>query len=143
MDKSVVINELQRVASLLDAKHVSRSAFARHGNLSTAVVEATFGSWNEAIAAAGLIPLPQGGFPKSEERRLERLHYAGTHEIGDISDELLLEDLVRLANKLGRRPSGNQIAAKGKYGRDIYQRRWKSVSAAYEAAINAGMVKGD
>ena len=47
--------------------------FTRHGTISSAAVEATFGSWNEAIEATGLTPLPQGGLPKSEQRRMERL----------------------------------------------------------------------
>jgi hypothetical protein len=52
-----------------------------------------------------------------------------------VSDEALLEDLVRLGKELGRRPSGSQITAKGKFGKDMYQKRWGTVSHAYEVAL--------
>jgi hypothetical protein len=113
---------------------VSRSTFDKHGTISTAVVEATFGSWNEAITAAGLIPLPQGGLPKAEERRLERLGRTATSSTVAVSDDELLADLLRLADELGRRPSGNQVAAKGKFSRDAYQKRWGSIEAAFAIA---------
>jgi len=140
MEKEPVVAELQRVAASIRSRTLSRSTFDKHGTISTAVVEATFGSWNEAIVAAGLVPLPQGGLPKAEERRLERLGRTATsHTIG-VSDDELLADLLRLAAELGRRPSGNQVAAKGKFSRDAYQKRWGSIEAAYVVATR-GSVK--
>jgi hypothetical protein len=136
MDHPTIIAELQRVAALLDTRTLSRSRFAEHGTVSTGAVEAAFGSWNEAIIAAGLTPLPSGGIPKAEERRLERLAAAPFGAApARISDDELLADLLRVAALLGRRPSGNQIAAKGKYSHDLYQRRWGSMAKAYEAAL--------
>ena len=137
MDKTTIIDELQRVARLLNRRSVSRSAFQKHATLSSAVVEETFGSWNEAIVAAGLLPLPQGGLPRAEQRRLERVANPSTagYDSGRIPDQELLSELLRLAKELGRRPSGNQIAAKGRYHPTVYQRRWGSVAAAYELAL--------
>lgn len=134
MDKASTVAELQRVAAHVNSRTLSRSVFAKHGTISSAAVEATFGSWNEAIAAAGLTPLPQGGLPKAEERRLERLGRPGATSTAAVSDDELLADLLRLASELGRRPSGNQVTAKGKFSRDAYQRRWGSVEAAYIVA---------
>ena len=137
MNRAAIIDELRRVATVVDSQSVSRSQFQRHATISTTAVEQSFGSWNEAIVAADLIPLPQGGIPKAEQRRLERLATppaAGTSS-GRIPDNFLLDDLLRLARELGRRPSGNQVAAKGKYSLTVYQRRWGSVSAAYEVAL--------
>lgn len=135
MDQDVAIAELKRVASELKTTFLSRSLFAAHANISAATIEATFGSWNEAIVAAGLVPLPQGGLPKSEQRRLERLgKYSGVSQIQGVTDDELLDDLWRLARELGRRPSGNQIGAKGRYGKDVYLKRWGTWAAAYEAA---------
>jgi hypothetical protein len=138
MDKAMVIAELQRVAQLLDTDCLSRSEFQKHGTISSAGVEKTFGSWNEAIQAAGLVPLPQGGIPKDERRRLERLEDQPTADSSSnrIPDDDLLQDLLRLADELGRRPSGNQVAAKGKYDPTVYRRRWGSIAAAFEIAEN-------
>jgi len=138
MDKEAAVGDLKRVATELKARSLSRSLYEQHGTIASATIEATFGSWNEAVVAAGLIPLPQGGLPKTEARRQERLNRVASQPIGEVSDSELLDDLCRLAKEIGRRPSGNQIAAKGKYGRDIYQRRWGSVAKAYEVAVARG-----
>ena len=139
MDKTTIIAELQRVAQALNRRSVSRSMFKHQATISTGVVEETFGSWNEAVTAAGLLPLPQGGIPKDEQRRFERLTQppASVSATGRIADEELLDELLRLAKDLGRRPSGNQIAAKGRYHPTVYQRRWGTVEAAYKAALAA------
>ena len=128
MDKETMVEELRRVASSLESEYLSRSMFQRHATISSGAVERVFGSWNEGILAAGLKPLPPGGIPKSDLRRLERITDPSTTSLegGRISDEELLEDLRRLARELGRRPSGNQIAAKGKYDPTVYKRRWVS-----------------
>lgn len=140
MQKDLVIEELRRVAGLIDSKSVSRSQFVTHASISSAAVEQAFGSWNEAIRAAGLIPLPQGGTPKDERWRLQRVTNPVTAGLGRgrIPDEELLADLLRLARELGRRPSGNQVAARGKCNPTVYQRRWGSIAAAYEAALKMG-----
>lgn len=139
MERAVAIEELQRVAALLDARFLSRSTFEKHATISSATIEATFGSWNEAIVAAGLVPLPPGGLPKAERRRVERLaRQSISSPLQGISDEDLLDDLVRLADELGRRPSGNQVTAKGKFSREAYQKRWGSISRAYDAARTRG-----
>lgn len=140
MQKDLVVEELRRVASLIDSKSVSRSQFVAHATISSAAVEQAFGSWNEAIRAAGLVPLAQGGTPKDERRRLQRVTNPATAGVGRgrIPDEELLIDLLRLAKDLGRRPSGNQVAARGKYNPTVYQRRWGSIAAAYEVALKTG-----
>jgi hypothetical protein len=140
MKETAVIEELQRVAELMDSRCVSRSQFQLHATISSAAVEETFGSWNEAIVAAGLTPLPQGGMPRVEQRRLERIASPPTAGSGGgrIPDEALLDELLRVAKVLGRRPSGNQLAAKGSYSPTVYQRRWGSVAKAYEVALKRG-----
>src|SRR5262245_39920308 len=123
MNKSEVIAELQRVAKFVDSQSISRSTFKKHADLSTSLFESTFGTWNEAIVAAGLLPLSPGGTPRSEKRRLERLGSPSTSPASSkISDVELLNDLARLAKELGKRPSINQVAAKGKYSPAVYQR---------------------
>jgi hypothetical protein len=140
MEKATIIEELQRVATVLNRRSVSRSAFEKHATISSKTVEETFGTWNEGIVAAGLMPLPQGGMPKDEQRRYERVANPPTAGLGGgrIPDGELLDELVRLARELGRRPSGNQVAAKGRFHPTVYQRRWGSVAAAYKAALERG-----
>ncbi len=137
MEKELIVEELRRIADVIHARSVSRSQFEAHATISSAAVEQAFGSWNEAVRAAGLIPLPQGGTPKDERWRLQRLSNPTTGGVGRIPDDDLLADLLRLAKELGRRPSGNQVAAKGRFNPSVYQRRWGSISAAYEAALKA------
>lgn len=137
MDKTVAIEELRRVAALLSTQVLSRSTYQQHGTISSGAIEKTFGSWNEAILAAGLTPVPQGGQPKAERHRMQRVQNPPTAGSTPtrIPDDELLDELIRLAKELGRRPSGNQVAAKGKYDSTVYQRRWGSIAAAYERAI--------
>jgi hypothetical protein len=135
MNREVVIAELRRVAKSLDIDCLSRGTFQQHSTMSSSGVERTFGSWNEAIAAAGLKALPPGGMPRDEIRRMERLDNPPPNlHNGQVSDDELLEDLIRLARELGRRPSGNQIAAKGKFDPTVYKKRWVTVAAAYAEA---------
>ena len=54
-----LIKELQRVATLLNNDTLVRSEFAKHGKYGTATIEKRFGSWNGAVALAGLNPLRQ------------------------------------------------------------------------------------
>ena len=135
MEKELVVAELKRVAEELKRRSLSRSLFDKHATIASATVEASFGTWNEAIAAAGLVPLPQGGLPKSENRRLERVGRIASTGNEMASDDELLDDLCRIADLTGRRPTGNQVTAKGKFGRDVYQRKWGSIANAYEVAL--------
>ena len=136
MDKATILEELRRVAGLLESEYLSRTMHQKHGTISSGAAEREFGSWNEAIVAAGLKPLPPTGIPKEERRRLERLTAPppANSSVGRIPDEELLDELLRLERELGRRPSGNQISAKGKYDPTVYKRRWGSVAEAYKAA---------
>jgi hypothetical protein len=140
MEKDQAVEELRRVAELIDSKSVSRSRFEKHATISGRTVEETFGSWNEALRCAGLVPLPPGGTPRDDRWRVERVTNPATAGLGRgrIPDEELLTDLLRLAKELGRRPSGNQIAAKGKFNPTVYKRRWGSIAVAYEAALKTG-----
>lgn len=138
MNKNEVIAELQRVARLFDTRSISRNLFQKHAAMSASAVEQTFGTWNEAVAAAGLVPHPPGGMPRDEQRRLDRIANppVGSVSPGRIPDDELLKILIRLAGELGKRPSANQIAAKGKYHPTVYARRWGTVAKAYEAALD-------
>ena len=135
--KIAMIDDLRRVAGELATDRLGRSQYKGRGTFSSTAVEKSFGTWNDAILAAGLTPLPQGGIPKSERQRVERLDRGPFPELGPYaaSDDELLQELIRLKKLLGRRPSENQITARGKYPLVIYRRKWRTVKAAFERAV--------
>lgn len=73
-----------------------------------------FGSWNDALEAAGLEP----------------------RKPGRVSEEKLLADLHRLRDELGTQPVANDIRERGKYSLATYQRRFGSWSGAKDAAFD-------
>ena len=109
MDMQQVIGELQRVALLLGKDAVARTEFARHGSFSSSVVERTFGSWNSAIEAAGLMPV----------MRFRRL-----------SDDTLRDEFLRVSDLLGTPPTRAQCAANSEFSPTNYDRRFGRWSVA-------------
>jgi len=71
-----------------------------------------FGSWNEALDAAGL--------DRRQDYRLDKV--------------TLLEELVRLARELGRVPSGTDMDEQGQFSSAPYRRHWRDWQAALSAA---------
>jgi len=105
-----VIQELQRVAKALGKNSLARSEFGRHGGrFSTSTVEKTFGSWNGAIEAAGLLPTTR---------------YRG------LPDDDLLREFERVSTLLGRIPTRSQFAAHSQLSTGVYDRRFGKWSAA-------------
>jgi hypothetical protein len=90
-----------------------------HGTIGLTTVRYHFGTWNQAIKAAGLRPVEPGVHAK---RRI-------------ISDETLLEEIIRPKRELGKRPTDSELSAKGKFSITPYRDRWGSLKAAYEKAI--------
>lgn len=82
------------------------------GPASAATYKRRFGSWNEALRAAGLAV--------NRER--------------DISVDDLLEEIRRLADDLGRVPMAVDVREEGRYSLDPYVDRFDSWSAALVAA---------
>jgi hypothetical protein len=104
---------------MLGVDRLSSNEFDKHhklGGLSTAGYQ--FGSWNRAVKAAGLQPYETGG-----------------NKVGPkISDQELLEEIIRLHHELSKRPSEKEMARFGKYSPKPYRDRWGSWSAAQTAA---------
>ena len=112
------IDEIQRVAKFLNVDQLSKRDFDRHhklGGVSTAGYQ--FGSWNEAVKAAGLIPYPSRG-----------------GRVSVISDQELLEEIIRLHKQLGEPPSERKMAALGIYSPKPYNQRWGTFTKARDAA---------
>jgi len=86
-----------------------------HGRYWSKVYRDRFGSWDDALDAAGLDPIDLGA-----NRR--------------VSDDKLLAALERLAEKQGDTPTMADMAAKGGYSPTTYQRHFGSWNAALDAA---------
>lgn len=108
-----LIAELKRLAEKLE-RPPSAADMKTVGEYSTDAYRNHFGSWNNAVEAAGFDPTPEGG---------ERLH----------RDELI-EELSCLADDLGRPPTTTDMQEHGKYTLQPYYRQFGSWKAALKAA---------
>lgn len=119
MNEQAVINELLRVSELLQSRSVSQNEFEQHGNSGLTTVRSTFGTWNQAIEAAGLLPNQPGMFVKAKSKH---------------SDEDYLRELIRLTTEIGRKPTWSELSAKGNFSIKPYKARWGTLNAACEVA---------
>jgi hypothetical protein len=120
MDKNEIIAELRRVAEILQSSSLTISQFKQYGRISDSAVMKKSGSWNEAIQAAGLMPIPSGLPP-------HRKH---------TSDEEYLQEIIRLTKEIGKQPTVAQMSAKGRFSEDPYRKRWGSLAEACKAAYS-------
>jgi hypothetical protein len=111
--------EIRRIAVELGVKSLSQNQFDEHHHLagvSTAGYQ--FGSWNAAVKAAGLEPIPSGC---SNPQPL-------------YTDDELLDEIIRLDKEHGKPPSERLMAFKGKFSPKPYRDRWGTFARAREAA---------
>jgi hypothetical protein len=120
LDKQDIIAELRRVAEKLQTSHLSYRQFKKHGRISVSTVRYTFGTWNQAIQAAGLHPIPPGPTPELHQKRF--------------SDDELLQEIIRLTQELGKEPPASEMRAKGRYSEGPYINRWGSFVKARQIA---------
>ncbi|MEZ3163262.1 hypothetical protein ABNG03_00180 [Halorubrum sp. RMP-47] len=88
-----------------------------HGDHRARTHTKRYGSWAEALEAAGLDPDARSG---------------GTQQV---STDQLLADLRRLRDELGRVPTATDVVEEGTHGIATYQRRFGSWSDAVEEAF--------
>jgi hypothetical protein len=114
-----VIAEIQRVARELGVDRLSRREFDRRHQLAgESTADYQFGTWNEAVRAAGLEP-----------------YEPGQSNVGPkLTDEALLHEIVRLHLQLGKRPSEYDMARHGHFSPKPFRDRWGSRVAARDAA---------
>ena len=110
-----LIADLQALADDLGRVPTSKE-MRDHGSHSTSTYLDRFGSWAEALEAAGLDPADR----------------STRHQ--QVSDDALLADLHRLRDELGRVPTATDVVEEGNHGIATYQRRFGSWSAALDAA---------
>ena len=85
-----IICEILRVAKAIEPEPLTKQAFQREAHISTNKVRYHFGTWNEAIRAAGL-KLNEPGFAGSSPSTLP--------------DDELLTEIGRLWKHMGKPPT--------------------------------------
>jgi hypothetical protein len=116
-----IIDEIKQVARLLGQKSITQREFAKHSKISKSVVRYHFGSWNEAIKAAGLEPIV------STERATKA---------NIIPETDLIQDLLKLYEEHGE-VTERLITLNGRYSIRPYLKRWGSLDNALGVALEA------
>jgi 5-methylcytosine-specific restriction endonuclease McrA len=120
--REVLLQDLQRVARQSGERSPTTTIYDEHGRVTSRALIHRFGSWNGALAAAGL-PI--------------RKNYR-------IAETDLFENLVQLWRKLGRQPLSTELSKKAglsRYSTTAYLGRfgtWNKALQAFDAYINRG-----
>ncbi|GAB3411119.1 hypothetical protein GCM10027435_02400 [Haloparvum alkalitolerans] len=109
-----LLAELERVADEHGAPP-SFQAMEDYGQYGTRTYVRRFGSWNEAVEAAGFEPAEQDS---------------------KLSEETLIADLHRLADELGEQPVSTDVVEYGEHSLATYQRHFGSWSTAVDVAFD-------
>lgn len=107
------IEEIKRIASKLNTESLMRRDFEQNSQLSASTVEHWFGNWTKAVEAAGLSPTQR-------------------EQILDDAD--LLQEIIRLTQKLGKQPTMREMNALGSFSVKPYKSRWGKWSNALKVA---------
>ena len=107
--KQQILQEIKRVAESIAPNRLTRKIFLRESSIPETRIRYYFGSWNEAVQAAGLEPNPPV------------LHASGYKRL---PDEELLKEIGRLWKQFGRRPTEALMNSKGKYSVKPYAKKW-------------------
>lgn len=114
-----ILADLKSVASKLSATTIGSLHYRQYGQYADTTVARRFGSWNNALLAAGLTP---------------------AHE-PNISDERLFENILTLWQHFGRQPRRSELMeAPSLISQSPYNRRfgsWTAALAAFTAFANA------
>ncbi|MDR5673114.1 hypothetical protein RH858_08120 [Halalkaliarchaeum sp. AArc-GB] len=107
-----LLAELRRLADELDRTPKEKDMTSR-GHHGTQTYRNRFGSWNQAVEAAGLSPRPDRREPSREE---------------------LIAELQRVADELGRSPTWSEMKDHGEFVPNTYRSHFGSWNDALEAA---------
>lgn len=111
-----IIKDIQRVVNKI-GKPPSANEYAEHGEHGVKTLENHFGTFNEAIIAAGFEPNPPD---RSDYTLNEPIH----------SDDELVHDIQRVARKVGKRPTVDDYIEHGNYSHSTLSRRFGSYNDA-------------
>lgn len=102
------IEEIKRVAKILNTKNISQNDFKKHSKMHPATIMRKFNSWEEALMTVGL---EQGK------------NYYKTIELKELATEF-----YEVAKNLSYIPSLNQMAHRGKFSKGTYETKFKKYS---------------
>jgi hypothetical protein len=108
-----IINEIKRVARLLDKPSVSLKEFERNATFSVRPIWRVFGTWSAAVKAAGLTALPKAT---------------------RIPDQELEAEFMRVYADLGKVPTVYEFDSRAKFSSSTYIAKfggWRRVAAHY------------
>lgn len=112
-----LLEHLQEFADELDRTPTSKE-MNEHGPHTSKTYKDRFGTWNNALEQAGLEPNREGPTARSERERKQQL----------------LEDLVALAEDLGRIPTQKEIREHTTHSHTTYYNYWGGIKEALEAS---------
>ena len=111
IEKSEMIADMQRVALEIGKSQLPKRDYEELGTISTNTICSQFGSWNNAIIAAGITP----------KQKL-------------ISDDELLMEIIKVTSEIEKIPSAHEMDAYGCFNTTTYRKRWGTFTAAREVA---------
>ena len=118
IDDDQLIIDLRRVSAIFKSKTISSGDYKKHGYYSKETYSNRFGSWNNALIAAGLVP-----FDVVSGKR--------------ISENELIDEIGRMWIELGRQPTTTDIKnGLSKYSLHAFERRFGSWRKALEFFVD-------
>lgn len=118
--KQAIVQEIIRVAHEVAPKRLSSKEFFTKSQITQKKIRYNFGTWNNALQAAGLEPNPSG------------VHASGYKAL---SEEELFREIGQLWVRVGRRPTEDLMNSHGKFSARPYQKHWGRFSAAVNAYV--------
>jgi hypothetical protein len=104
--KEECLEEIKRVAQILNTKNISIEDFKRHSKIGPEAIIRKFNSWEEPLKILGLEP------GKS------------FHKI--IETEELANEFLEVTKNLGQIPTLRQMANRGKFSKGLYEKKFKN-----------------
>jgi 5-methylcytosine-specific restriction endonuclease McrA len=113
-ENAEALADLKRVSQLLDRHTVTTTEYGAHGHFASSVLARRFGSWNQALVAAGLNP----------SRRYR------------VPDDELFENLEYMWQSLGRQPKYMEVEKPlSRFSAGTYEARFGGWRKALEAFV--------
>lgn len=121
-----LLEDMKRVAKQLNKETISRDDYKKHGKYSYSTFQKRFGGWNKAITLCGMTLNP-----------LQLAAAQSTYQYGNISNEDLFSDILRVCSQLGKETiSSGEYNKHGMYSTHTCFKRFGTWE---ETLLNAGI----